>query len=379
MRAGLTGSLVFGVTTGVGVAGWYEGHLSNLAQAGVDVTLITPQEAGIREFAERQGARHEHLAFRRRPSPLHDLGAVLRLVRMLRRVRPDAAVWASPKAGLLGTIAGRLTSIPSAYIVHGVRYETQSGVQRLVLKAMERVACRLATVVVPIGTGVRGRLASDGIVALQHMRMVGYGSINGAPPYDSMTQHEGRRRLGIPEQATVLAFVGRLNQDKGVPDLLQAWAEADLPARSILILAGEMEDEETLGTVISRTQGVVYLGYVQTIEAVYCSADALVLPSLREGVPTAVLAASWLGVPSIVTWATGVCEASVDGETGLVIEPKNVAALREALERMMWDESAREAWGRGARRLVHERYDRARVQAAWQDFYLSLLQEGPSA
>lgn len=185
--------------------------------------------------------------------------------------------------------------------------------------------------------------------------------------------------MGLPEQATVLAFVGRLNQDKGVPDLLQAWAEANLPAQAILVLAGELEDEEMLKAVISRTRGVVYLGYVETIEAVYCSADALVLPSLREGVPTAVLAASWLGVPSIVTWATGVCEASVDGETGLVVEPKNIAALREALERMMWDASAREAWGKGARQLVRERYDRALVQGAWQVFYLSLVQEGGAA
>src|SRR5262245_55098143 len=101
-----------------------EGQLAAMRRRGHEVSVITSPGALLERVAVREGVRVIGVPMRRGSSPLRDVVALGRLVRELRAIRPDIVNAGTPKAGLLGVIAGRLSGAPIVvYLVRGLRFE----------------------------------------------------------------------------------------------------------------------------------------------------------------------------------------------------------------------------------------------------------------
>jgi glycosyltransferase involved in cell wall biosynthesis len=188
-----------------------------------------------------------------------------------------------------------------------------------------------------------------------------------------------RQRLKIPNHAPVVGFVGRLTQDKGVPELMEAFNSLlKIVPHARLLLVGWFdvsEDalDEKLQAYIRSHPNVICTGFVKDVAPWYRAMDMMVLPTWREGFPNAVLEAAASEVPVITTLATGARDAVVPEVTGLLIPPGHPEAICEAILNLLRDETRRRAMGVAARQWVIENFSEEQVLRHTVSYYRNLL------
>jgi glycosyltransferase involved in cell wall biosynthesis len=183
-----------------------------------------------------------------------------------------------------------------------------------------------------------------------------------------------RGRLGLP--GPVVSFMGRLDPQKGVDNLLQAWAEV-LPGQPDATLqivgtgprgAEYRRTAETLG-IASR---VVFHGEQPDVRAYLAASDCLVLPSTAEGMSNVLLEAMAMGLPCVATRVGGTIDVIADAENGLLVEPDQPALLATALRRLLGDPELRVRLGAAARTTVVEGYGVDRIVDRYLALYRAL-------
>jgi glycosyltransferase involved in cell wall biosynthesis len=150
-----------------------------------------------------------------------------------------------------------------------------------------------------------------------------------------------RAEWNIPNDATLFASIGRFMPDKNIPALLRA-------VRSIIthrqdcrwVLVGKGPLEQRLRqqcTALGLDEFVKFAGFRKDIPEILSAIDSLVVPSTSEGCCVAILEAMACGKPVIATDVGGTREVVLDGETGYVIAPNDIAALSDRMQRIADD------------------------------------------
>ncbi len=358
-----------------------EGQIRASVAAGHEVYVITGRLEGA-EAVSRLGVAGVVLVdIPREISPLADLLALFRLVRVFMRLKPDLVHSITPKAGLLSAIAGWLAGVPiRLHTFTGQAWATRSGLTRWASRMADRVIVRLDSRAYADSTSQRDYLMQEGIARAGEIHVQGMGSLAGVDlerfDLDKLRGEAlaARAALSIPPGDKVVVFVGRVTRDKGVMELVEAFRGLTGAA---LVLVGPLEPERdplpprTLEEV-RRNPAIHAVGYQPRPESYLAMADALCLPSYREGFGIVVLEAAALGVPCVGTRIIGLADAVVDGETGLLVPPKDAAALQEALHRVLTQDALRARLGAAARERVRRDFDSARMNAALLAEYASL-------
>ncbi|MCK9496376.1 MAG: glycosyltransferase [Dehalococcoidia bacterium] len=169
---------------------------------------------------------------------------------------------------------------------------------------------------------------------------------------------DARTRLGVPHDAFVVASVARLDAGKNVDTVVNAVAglSSDGPPAHVVV-AGTGETLEHVRSLAAERLGERghILGFVPDLADVYAAADVFALPSNEEGFGLVYVEAAHYGVPAIGSDVGGVRHAILEGETGLLVPPADVEALRAALEQLRRDpERCREMGLRAQRRAQQE-------------------------
>jgi len=229
MRANLNRPrLVLGVNSSIAV-GFLQGQLQYFQHRGFDVIVLCPKRRrGEWEVPMPDGIPIIEVPMEREISPLRDFVSACRLWRTIRSLRPAVTNVGTPKAGLLGGLAAWLNRVPCRfYTLHGLRFETTKGLKRRLLIYAERLACRFAHRVVCVSHSVREKAIASGLASRERTVVLGSGSCNGVDasrfavtPLRMRQAAELRHQLGIPAQAPVMLFVGRLTCNKGIPFLI---------------------------------------------------------------------------------------------------------------------------------------------------------------
>jgi glycosyltransferase involved in cell wall biosynthesis len=173
-----------------------------------------------------------------------------------------------------------------------------------------------------------------------------------------------RAELGIRSGEVVVGMVGRLVREKGFLEFFEAMREvmAIRPnVRTLIIGPTEKDQSDGLDPVAlastldpSRT---AWLGHRNDIPELYSAMDVFALPSYREGVPRVLMEASAMGLPVVASNIRGCREVLKDGETGILIEPRQVQPLRTAILRLVDDGTLRAAMGRAGRAHIEKEFD----------------------
>jgi glycosyltransferase involved in cell wall biosynthesis len=151
------------------------------------------------------------------------------------------------------------------------------------------------------------------------------------------------REPGAEEHPPHILYAGRLSEEKGVLELVEAARGLDL------VVAGD-------GPLRDRVPSA--LGFVPNdrLQELYARAAVVACPSHREGFGYACLEAMAHGKPVVASAVGGLLDLVVDGETGIFVPPRDPPALREALETLLADRALRERFGKAARRRARERF-----------------------
>jgi len=252
------------------------------------------------------------------------------------------------------TIRVRARRIPLVYTEHdstpwSCRYRRRSerAVRRCVYRLVNLRACRSATVVVTNFPALADELAVR--AGIPRSRFITVRNVTEARAHSDRYRAESVKvRHGFDRYCL---FVGSLIDRKGPDILLRALAEVSLPC--IFVGDGPMRSSlERLAIRAGITDRVVFTGALEhsDVSWYYSAAEALVLPSVSEGVPLVALEALRAGVPVVASNLTGIASVVRHRENGLLVDPGNEASLARALALLENDDTLRDGLRQGAKR-----------------------------
>ena len=352
------------------------------------VGLSSPGEL-LTRFAEREGVPVHAVEMPRRVTPWRDVLALLKLVRLLRRIRPQIVHAHTPKGGLLGMLSAWIARTPvRIYHLHGLPFVTATGWTRRLLMWSERISCGLADQVLSVSSSARALAVEAGLCRADKIKVLLRGSINGVDAVDRFNpanvqpsaRNETRLTYGIPVDATVLGFIGRIVRSKGLVDLAKAWVRlrADFPALHLL-LVGPLEPQDPIPRDVEaslrKDSRVHLIGEEWDTPALYAAMDVFVLPTYREGLPGVLLEAAAMHVPVVATNVTGCVDVVQNGVTGLLVPPHDPESLARAISTYLKDPELRRASGADARERVLTNFRREAIWEALYQEYVRLLRE----
>jgi glycosyltransferase involved in cell wall biosynthesis len=356
-----------------------------LSERGWEVHLVSSSGPRLRSHAEHANVIAHPLPMAREPSPIRDTKSLCAWIALLRDIAPDVLLAGTPKASLLALVAARLVGVPSrVYHLWGLRYESESGYRRLLLRLLERVTVWASTQVLAVSRSLGHAAVEDGLVRRDKVVTLGHGSSHGidlthfdADAVSPAAVARVRNEL-LSSEAPVVGFVGRLTPAKGLATLaaaLRRLERAGQPAQ--LLVVGGLEDAD-LASFSGLTFAPVFVGEVQDVRPYYRNMDVLCLPTLREGLPNVCIEAAAMGVPVVTTDATGAVDSIAHNLTGLLVPVASDAALADALSRLLSDAATRRTFGSNGRVWVAARFERAAVWSALHEHLKSGLRSGPA-
>lgn len=345
--------------------------------AGHEVHVVTSPEQEAEEVVRLPNVRYELIPIERRIAPLADLRSLVALWRCFRRARFDLVHSTTPKAGLLTAIAGALAGVPvRLHTFTGQAWKDRRGPVRWITKTCDRLIVALNTRCYADSASQRDFLLEHGIGGAGDIAVLGPGSLSGVDleKFDVRLRDrraELRRSLDIPAAARVIAFLGRVTRDKGIVELVTAFEalRRQRPDEDLrLLIVGPMEarlDPLPPGVLetISRDPAIRLEGYLPEPEKQLAVCDVFCLPSYREGFGNSVIEAAAMGVPTVASRIPGPMDSIIDGETGLLVPPRDAPALEAALARLLDDDALRERLGAAARERAVNVFGAGRINA----------------
>jgi glycosyltransferase involved in cell wall biosynthesis len=306
-------------------------------------------------------------------------GLALRTLRFLARHRKAVLhvhhVWPAADRYLvpLAQLAGVTAVIVTEHLVGFPHSTGQKWLKRRELSRADQVVCVSRAVAAMLERDYafdsdRGRVIENGVDAQ---------GLDRTQPRATDERPRVRARLGAPDDAFVWAFVGRLEPQKGVDVLLDAFARAHgpgvdgaRPAR--LWIAGDGSARPSLearAKELGLDDRVRFTGAVVDASPIYWGADGFALLSRWEGLPLALLEAQAAGLPVVAAAAGGIPEAIRDGTTGLLVAKEDPAAAAAALARVERDAELARRLGYEAARQAREEWSWERMVSAYEVLY----------
>ncbi len=347
-----------------------------LRAAGAEVVLVSPNGKFVSDIVEDGFRWLEWNVGRKTTEPLRELGAVCRLTAIYQRERPDLVHHFTIKPVLYGSLAARNANVPALVnSVTGLGY---------VFLSQNRQGRGLRKVVLPLY-----RLA--------------FGHANLAVIFENISDRDQFIQMGLlPEEKTVVVqgvgvdverfkpapepqgipvvlFPARMLLDKGLGTLIEAARILKQDHTVRIVLAGEpdpgnpatVEPEELHAW---QNAGLVeWWGFQSGMENVYPLAAVVTLPSLGEGLPTALIEAAACGRAIVATDVPGCREVVEHGINGLLVPPNDADALAQALGKLLDDPALRIRMGAAGRERVLAQFADQLIIRQILDIYESLL------
>lgn len=306
-------------------------QLDYFKKFGVDFVIVCSPSNDLEEFSRLKDVPFYPLDIQRRISPIVDFVSLIKLIVFIKKNKFDVIIGHTPKAALLAMLAGFVGGIERRiYFQHGLLFETAVGFRRIILEGVEIFTALLATKVVCVSKSVLEYSTSKDFFNKKKFLLLNNGTCNGVDAVKKYNKSNAaisaidklREDLRISPTDFVIGFVGRLVNDKGVGELLEAWFIIRERYNNVrLLLVGPFEKRDSLSDTlldeIMLDPRIVSVGLVKESVLYYCLMDLFILPSYREGFPTVVLEASAMELPVITTRSTGCIDSIIDNYTGL--------------------------------------------------------------
>lgn len=311
--------------------------IRGLKEKGIDVVMSSgpsqqPEEEPV-EFSQRFHIPYYPLShLRREISPLHDALALLGIISLIRKEKPDLLHTHTTKAGILGRVAGWITRTKTIHTPHGHLFYGYFGKGKEGLYVLlERVAARFCDRIITISEDERRAYLQKGIGNAKKMITVYNGIDTRQFPGDGT---KVRAELGIAQGVPLVGFVGRLEEVKGPDRFVEAAKEvkANSPqAHFVMVGDGPMKDE--LMRMTQEIPGFRLVGYREDIPDCIAAFDLLMIPSLNDGFNLAAVEAMASGKPVVATAVGGLPE--VVGKGGILVKPDDIKGLVQETIRLI--------------------------------------------
>ena len=341
----------------------------SLRDAGYEVSFCCSPGEGL-DRLEQEGFDVYRIPVSRSYNIFSHAVSFVRLFRLMRRECFDIVHTHTPVAGLLGRVAAKTARVPRiVYTAHGFYFhEDMPGPVKGVMRSIERFGASLSDLVfVQSGEDLEEAIESR-IAPAEKLVHIG----NGVDPSMFGREANARAAAALREEfgidgGPVIGFTGRIVREKGAVEFVKAAGivALEFPGARFVMVGAPLESDrdgcqaeiETLVRDEGLSGRLVMTGYRKDVPAILSLLDLFAMPSYREGMPRSLLEAMATGLPVAATDIRGCREEVVDGETGLLVPPRDHYALGEAMLRILSDEDLAVRMGRAGRQRVIDLFD----------------------
>lgn len=365
--------LALSANDGWGIVNYRRGLIAALRKAGYRIAVLAP-DGPHSEAIRAMGASFHPVEMKPKGrSPAGDLRTFLQYRRQLKRLRPAAFLGFTIKPNIYGSMAARSLSIPVVNNITGLgaMFEGKGPLNRLVTM-LYRLAIGRSAKVFFQNRDDRDLFVEQGLVSADRAALL---------PGSGVDLDHFRPVAAGKHDGVTFLLASRLLWAKGIREFVEAARllsarRGDLRFR----IAGPL-DRPGSGAVLQsdldewEREGLIdYRGASSDIRTEIGEADCVVLPSYyREGVPRILLEAQAMAVPVIAADSVGCRDAVIDGETGLLCEPRSAKSLAEAMARIAsLPAEARRALGDAGRARMEREFSETIVHAAYLEALLTL-------
>lgn len=356
---------------------FYKNHIIHL-QESYDVTLIAnfDQKEQIVE-----GVKQISINLERKPSVFSDFKSLKEMIKIFKQEKFVMVHSTTPKAGFITQIAGFLAGVKfRLHIFTGQVWASKSGLKRQALKKIDVTIATLATHLLADSRSQVDFLIKESIPVSSKIEVLGDGSISGVDINKFTPNNSGnlKKQLGLIENSFVFLFIGRLNKDKGVFDLIKSFeiVQSKFPEAALLIVGS---DEENILPFIQGHslygKNIFYHAATPRPQDFMAMADILCLPSYREGFGSVVIEAAACGTPSIGSDIYGLSDAIEDEKSGYLFPVGSVNDLAAKMIYSIKNPQILKQVSEYGMKRAKERFTNELSSELLVDFYHSILED----
>ncbi len=299
--------------------------------------------------------------------------SLIRLILIFRQEKFDVVHVHTPVAALIGRIASRINRVPLiVYTAHGFYFhEGMSLWKQRVFIGLEKFAGLFTDLLFTQSAEDAATAVDEKICSKKKIYAIGNGvDVELFNPQLKKDRSQIKKTLGIPNDAIVIGMVGRLVEEKGVIEFLEA---AEMIAQTNenvwFLLVGERLESDHSASVdgkITKTQSLlgrkmVLTGLRQDIPNLLAIMDCFCLPSWREGMPRTIIEAMMMGIPVVATNIRGSREEVVHEKTGLLVPVGSPGDLTSAINRCLQHPKWTRKMGNEGRKRALALYDERQI------------------
>lgn len=361
--------------------------IDRLKKEGFIVEIACSEGKESKEL-EKRGYVFKYVKIERKISPISNIKSIINLYKIMRDGKYDVVHVHTPVAGVLGRIAAKLARIPVViYTAHGFYFhENMSFLSYKLFATIEKIMGKYFTDYIFTQSQEDYKLALDlKIIDKDRIAWISNGvDLNKFNPENIKIDIKSyKENLGITVDSKVICFIGRLVEEKGILDLLEAFKYLIKDYSNLyLMIIGDASlderDKETKQKIKSYLddtklrERIILTGFRNDIPELLKISDIFVLPSYREGMPRSIIEAMAMGKPVVATNIRGCREEVVDEETGFLVSVNSPKEIYEAIKRLIDNELIAEMGAKGRKRAI-ELYDEEKVLEKQVNIIKSLL------
>lgn len=368
---------------------FFDGQFKYLTDKGYEIVVVSSDAPNTDAFCRRNGVRFVPLNIPRSVSPMAIVKAVKSICSLIRKEKADAVFGHTPVGTLCAMIAARLCGVKNrVYYRHGLIYTTMKELKRTIFKKEEKFVASLATSVINVSHSLSKLAVADGLNRAEKQYVIGHGTCGGIDAQnifnpllvDADKLLFIKKKLELNDTDIVFGFCGRICNDKGIPELVDAFElfqklHSNIKAKLLFIGRFDTRDgiSEEKKLQIESNKDIVISGHIDKAEIpyYYSMLDVFVFPSHREGFGMCVVEASAMEKPILDSRAHGCVDAIVEHETGEYID-LSADGICKGME-LMLDEELRGKLGNNGRKRVLEWYDFKVMWPLVDDLYKNIL------
>ena len=318
-----------------------------------------------------------NLNFYRKPNLIVDLKTFLFLTYLLIKNKPFLTISISPKAGFLTAISSFITRVP--YRVHwftGQVWITKKALVREFYKIVDKIIFNFSKHVLVDSHSQRKFLISNDIISKNKSSVLSNGSVGGVNvkkfKYNNSVRNSIRRKLKITKNDFIFLYLGRINKDKGIIDLVEAFKKIQNLYETFLVLVGPIEDKN-IRNLFKNNKKIIYISETSSPEKWFSVADIFCLPSYREGFGSVIIEAGSCSMPTLGSNIYGINDAIIKDQTGFFHEAGNVNDIQKKMLFAIKNKKLLKKYGQKARRRVEKNFQENLISKKFLEFINSRI------
>jgi glycosyltransferase involved in cell wall biosynthesis len=341
-----------------------EGQMRFMKEKGVDVLMCSSDGIEVKKVLEKEQCPHQVVALQKNISIVKDTKALFQMIRLIKRFKPDIVHSHTPKAGLIAMLAAFLCGVKvRLHTNSGTPLITATGFKRIIIKKFEKLSYVCATHVYANSHSLKNFILAEKMISPNKISIIGYGSSNGidlnrynAAAILPSKLEKIKTDINFSNNLFYFLFVGRIANDKGINELIKAFAELCKINKNIrLIVLGSYENEfDGVGLatkdILENNKNIINFGWCDDVEYFMHFSNALVHPTYREGFPNVLLQAGAMSCPILCSKVTGNVDVVTSEEIGTTFSAKSEDDLLKKMAYALVNEE--EIKGKASKMLI---------------------------